>query len=150
MNVMPYRFGGIFGLYYSLQYLSLSDATVLQFLSPMFTAIAGAVFLHEAFSWREAFAGCTSTSPLRSILRSLNAIIVASLVGVILIARPRFLFGVTQDEIPIPPDDLVRRVLATDVEPVQRMVAVGCVPFPELVDTCLIDSGCLVLRCAVR
>ncbi|KAM5541611.1 hypothetical protein V8D89_004801 [Ganoderma adspersum] len=102
-----FGFGGIFGLYYSLQYLSLSDATVLQFLSPMFTAIAGAVFLHEAFSWREAFAG------------------LASLVGVVLIARPRFLFGVSQDEIPIAPDDLIKRVLVNGVEPAKRVIAVG-------------------------
>ena len=65
MNIVR-RFGGIFGLYYSLQYLSLSDATVLQFLSPIFTAIAGAVFLHEIFSWREAFAGCKSSSRFMS------------------------------------------------------------------------------------
>lgn len=50
-------FVGIFSLYYSLQYLSLSDATVLQFLAPIFTAISGAVLLREPLSWREAAAG---------------------------------------------------------------------------------------------
>ncbi|KAI0352317.1 DUF6-domain-containing protein [Trametes cingulata] len=78
-----FGFVGIFSLYYSLQYLSIADATVLQFLAPIFTAITGAVLLHEPFSWREAVAG------------------VASMVGVILIARPEFLFG-SQDEIIIP------------------------------------------------
>lgn len=51
------RFFGLFGVYYSLQYLSLSDATVLTFLAPMCTAVTGAVLLHEKLSWREAFAG---------------------------------------------------------------------------------------------
>ena len=51
------RFFGLFGVYYSLQYLSLSDATVLTFLVPMCTAMAGAVFLGENFPRREAFSG---------------------------------------------------------------------------------------------
>ena len=38
------RFLGVFGVYYSLQYLSLSDATVLTFLAP------GAFFLGENFT----------------------------------------------------------------------------------------------------
>ncbi|KAI1789861.1 hypothetical protein LXA43DRAFT_892024 [Ganoderma leucocontextum] len=106
-----FGFVGIFGLYYSLQYLSLSDATVLQFLSPIFTAIAGAVFLHEVFSWREAFAG------------------LASLAGVVLIARPRSLFGIPQDVVPIPPNELIKRVLENDVPPAQRVMAVGVALF---------------------
>lgn len=44
-------------MYYSLQYLSLSDATVLTFLSPFSTALAGYFFLGEAFSAKEAVAG---------------------------------------------------------------------------------------------
>ena len=51
------RFFGIFGVYYSLHYLSLSDATVLTFLAPMCTAMAGAFFLGEKISLREVFAG---------------------------------------------------------------------------------------------
>lgn len=53
-----HRFFGLFGIYFSLQYLSLSDATVLTFLSPMTTALAGYMFLGESFSRREALAGC--------------------------------------------------------------------------------------------
>lgn len=56
-NHLSFSFFGLFGIYYSLNYLSLSDATVLTFLSPMTTALAGAIFLHEAFSKREALAG---------------------------------------------------------------------------------------------
>lgn len=51
------RFIALFGMYYSLQYLSLSDATVLSFLSPLTTAIAGALVLKESFTRKEAFAG---------------------------------------------------------------------------------------------
>ena len=53
----PLRFFGLFGVYFSLQYLSLSDATVLTFLVPMCTAMAGALFLGEKISYREASAG---------------------------------------------------------------------------------------------
>ncbi|KAH7906451.1 hypothetical protein BJ138DRAFT_1162599 [Hygrophoropsis aurantiaca] len=68
-------FFGLFGMYYSLIYLSLADATVLTFLGPIVTAIAGYFILKETYSKNEFFAG------------------VCSLFGVILIARPPFLFG---------------------------------------------------------
>jgi drug/metabolite transporter (DMT)-like permease len=48
---------GIFGVYYSLQYLSLSDSIVLTFLSPLSTAIAGALVLNEKFKKGESLAG---------------------------------------------------------------------------------------------
>ncbi|TFK83248.1 DUF6-domain-containing protein [Polyporus arcularius HHB13444] len=113
-----FGFLGIYGLYYSLQYLSLSDATVLQFLSPMFTAIAGAIFLREVFSWREAAAG------------------IASLFGVILIARPAFLFrsgpGTHDDSIPAGVDSMMLRAVGDSTTAnnesalsAQRLTAVG-------------------------
>ncbi|KAJ7334800.1 hypothetical protein DFH08DRAFT_879438 [Mycena albidolilacea] len=68
-------FVGLDGTYFALQYLSLSDVTVLSFLVPMCTAISGSFFLKETFTKREALAG------------------VCSLFGVVLIARPHFLFG---------------------------------------------------------
>ncbi|KAF6756642.1 drug/metabolite transporter superfamily [Ephemerocybe angulata] len=68
-------FISLFGIYYSLQYLSLSDATVLTFLAPLCTAVAGAVLLGEKFSLKQAAAA------------------VISLIGVVLIARPASLFG---------------------------------------------------------
>lgn len=51
------RFFGLFGLYYSLQYMSLSDATVLTFLAPTVTSALGFLFLKEAVSWKQAVAG---------------------------------------------------------------------------------------------
>jgi drug/metabolite transporter (DMT)-like permease len=53
-----FSFFGLFGIYFSLQYLSLSDATVITFLAPTCTAIAGAVFLHETLRKTELYAAC--------------------------------------------------------------------------------------------
>ena len=51
------RFFALVGMYYSLQYLSLPDATVLTFLAPLCTGMAGALFLREIFTRRQALAG---------------------------------------------------------------------------------------------
>ena len=50
------RFTGLFGTYYALQYLSLSDATVLSFLTPMTTAVTGALFLKETLTLKQVSA----------------------------------------------------------------------------------------------
>jgi len=68
-------FFGLFGFYYSLQYLSLSDCTVLTFLAPMCTAVTGALILKEGFSIGQGVAG------------------ICCFFGVILIAKPTFIFG---------------------------------------------------------
>ncbi|KAJ7719896.1 hypothetical protein B0H16DRAFT_1474627 [Mycena metata] len=86
-------FIGLNGTYFSLQYLSLSDFTVLSFLVPMSTAIAGSLFLKEVFTKREALAG------------------LCSLFGVVLIARPDFLFGTPKG--------------SSEVEEKHRMLAIG-------------------------
>ena len=54
------RFVGLFGTYYALQYLSLSDATVLSFLTPMATAITGALLLKEDLTIKQVLASGTS------------------------------------------------------------------------------------------
>ncbi|KAN0060061.1 hypothetical protein ACQY0O_008034 [Thecaphora frezii] len=68
-------FFGLFGLYYSLQFLSLADATVITFLSPLATGALGWIVLRERFTLREFLGG------------------LVSLMGVVMIARPAFLFG---------------------------------------------------------
>jgi len=68
-------FLAIWGVLSSLQHLSLSDTTVLTYITPILTGFAGAVFLREPFSFREILAG------------------LCSFLGVVLIARPPFLFG---------------------------------------------------------
>lgn len=68
-------FGAVSSLYWSLQYLPLSDALVLTFLSPLLVAALAPVFNKE--------------------LPSLIVVVamVISLGGVIMIAKPSFLFG---------------------------------------------------------
>lgn len=95
-------FFGVFGLYYSLQYLSLSDAVSITFLIPMVTAFFAWIILGERYSVLEAV--CAALS----------------LCGVILIAKPDFLFG-TEPLAEISPDDNAEssssklRLLATGV-----------------------------------
>jgi drug/metabolite transporter (DMT)-like permease len=59
-NVLHFyrRFLGNYGVYSSVQYLSLSDVTVLTFITPILTGLAGSVFLGEPHSVRVALAGC--------------------------------------------------------------------------------------------
>lgn len=73
-------FAGLFGLYYSLLYLPLSDAVVLTFLSPIVTGICAWMFLREPFTRTEA----------------IGALI--SLTGVFVISRPTFLLPGTSSE----------------------------------------------------
>ncbi|KAI9450017.1 hypothetical protein BJY52DRAFT_1304849 [Lactarius psammicola] len=84
------------GMYFSLQHLSLSDATVLTFIAPILTGFSGAVFLREPLSLRETLAG------------------LCSFLGVVLIARPQFLFG--SQAFSDPPKELVT--------PAQRMISI--------------------------
>lgn len=64
-------FMGVYGLYYSVQYLPLSEATVITFLAPIITCYACSFFIPgETFSRRQQLAA------------------IISLIGVVLIARP--------------------------------------------------------------
>ncbi|KAL4905730.1 hypothetical protein BDW74DRAFT_151920 [Aspergillus multicolor] len=64
-------FIGVYGLYYSVQYLPLSEATVLTFLAPILSCYACSIFLPgEIFTRKQQLAGFVS------------------LIGVVLIARP--------------------------------------------------------------
>ncbi|RYO86601.1 hypothetical protein DL764_008991 [Monosporascus ibericus] len=67
-------FVGLFGLYYSLTYLDFADSTVISFLIPILTAVVCYVWLREPYTIREALAG------------------LIALAGVLLVARPPFLF----------------------------------------------------------
>ncbi|PWW72243.1 hypothetical protein C7212DRAFT_360286 [Tuber magnatum] len=70
-------FFGVFGLYYSLAYLDLSDAIVITFLAPIVATFACSLipYLNESFTRTEFFAS------------------IFSLFGVVLIARPASLFS---------------------------------------------------------
>ncbi|KAL6715028.1 hypothetical protein ACLMJK_007289 [Lecanora helva] len=67
-------FFGVFGMYYSLQYLPMSDATVITFLAPIVACWACSFLINEPFTRSEQVAG------------------VISFLGVILIARPSSFF----------------------------------------------------------
>ena len=106
--------------YQSLQHLSLSEATTLGFLGPVGTGILGYLVLKEPYTRREATAGGKSPRalntgglpianaiPLISIALTHPPLIVISLIGVVLIARPTALFGSTPEisnGLPVSPD----------------------------------------------
>jgi drug/metabolite transporter (DMT)-like permease len=70
-----FGFGGLFCYFHAVTHLPLADATVLHFTNPVLSAIAAALVLRERFGWPEALGA------------------LACLVGVVLVARPSFLFG---------------------------------------------------------
>ncbi|KAL5324298.1 hypothetical protein ACEPPN_008843 [Leptodophora sp. 'Broadleaf-Isolate-01'] len=72
-------FFGIFGMYYSLQYLPVADAVVITFLAPSVASYGCYVFLHEPFP------------------RSAQYASLISLLGVVLIARPTSFFTSSTD-----------------------------------------------------
>lgn len=121
-------FFGLFGIYFSLQFLSLSDATVLTFLSPLCTAAAGALFLSEKFTRKEALAGRTWTTETQRLGLLLTPVLVLSLFGVVLIARPPFIFGSSSGDAPeVPSTSDTPDVPTREVTPEQRLIAVGYV-----------------------
>lgn len=67
-------FFGVFGMYYSLLYLPLADATVITFLAPGLACFACSILINEPFTRAEQIGG------------------LVSLIGVVLIARPVTLF----------------------------------------------------------
>ncbi|KAI9886867.1 MAG: hypothetical protein M1823_001303 [Watsoniomyces obsoletus] len=71
-------FFGVFGLYYSLLYLPIAEATVLTFLAPGVACWACSFLLREPFTRTEQLAG------------------LVSVIGVTLIARPTLIFGSSQ------------------------------------------------------
>ncbi|KAG8813676.1 hypothetical protein FRC17_001464 [Serendipita sp. 399] len=95
-------FFGLFGIYYSLIYLSLSDAIVITFLMPTTIAIVGYLVLKESLNRVEMIAGGLS------------------FLGVVLIARPPFLFGEPHVVNPTPDAPPVEKGT-----PTQRLIAVG-------------------------
>ncbi|KAF9467668.1 hypothetical protein BDZ94DRAFT_974962 [Collybia nuda] len=103
-------FFALFGIYYSLQFLSLSDATVITFLAPLCTGITGVLFLKENF---------TKTQAIASLL---------SLGGVVLIARPVFLFGddnLRSSSSPSSRDSGTTLIHSEKGTPTERLIAVG-------------------------
>jgi drug/metabolite transporter (DMT)-like permease len=102
---------GLFGLYYSLSFLDISDATVITFLIPILTAFVCWLALGEPFTIKEASAG------------------LIAFVGVLFIARPAFLFPKSPDaNHPRAAEAVGESGILPPVEatPAQRTVAVAC------------------------
>ena len=68
-------------VYYSVTHLPLAEATVLQYLHPMFTAVLALIFLKEHIHF------------------SLIISIICSFIGLLFIARPEIVFGFTGNEL---------------------------------------------------
>ena len=68
-------------VYYAVTHLPLAEATVLQYLHPMFTAILALIFLKE------------------HIHLSLILSIICSFIGLLFIARPEIIFGFTNSDL---------------------------------------------------
>lgn len=68
-------FGALSCFFYAVVSLPLADATVLHFMNPVFTALTAAVVLDEHLGARETL------------------LVVGSMLGVVVVARPSFLFG---------------------------------------------------------
>ncbi|OAG07641.1 uncharacterized protein CC84DRAFT_1068377, partial [Paraphaeosphaeria sporulosa] len=81
-----FGFFGVFGMYYSLLYLPLADATVITFLAPSLACWACSFLINEPFTRMEQIAAYVS------------------LFGVVLIARPVTLFtSLSRNNDPVPP-----------------------------------------------
>ncbi|MCA9504039.1 MAG: DMT family transporter [Myxococcales bacterium] len=74
-----FGFAGLSCVFAAVTHLPLAEATVLQYLHPAITAVLAALFLGEAIGSRVVMASAVS------------------LAGVVLVARPRWLFGLTAD-----------------------------------------------------
>ncbi len=68
-------------VYYSVTHLPLAEATVLQYLHPIFTAILALIFLKEHINF------------------PLVLSIICSFIGLLFIARPEIIFGLTNNEL---------------------------------------------------
>ena len=67
---------------------------MLTFIAPILTGFSGPIFLKEPLSLTGILAGCKRAQPSQILAAVANdEMLVCSFFGVILIARPEFLFG---------------------------------------------------------
>ncbi|MCJ1283865.1 hypothetical protein MMC26_003196 [Xylographa opegraphella] len=112
-------FFGVYGIYYTLIYLPIAEATVITFIAPIISCAICSVLLKEPFTRIEQIAG------------------VVSLAGVVMIAQPSSFFPshasspaiVASDGIPSPPGNSTTSMLGIngvhEATPTERLVAVG-------------------------
>lgn len=113
-------FIGVYGLYYSLQYLPMAEATVITFLVPIITSWACSLLLHEKFSRTQQICGFIS------------------LVGIILIACPDLPY-LNHLEPPLAPGSTLAATFNSTSQTVNdgptNSTAVSITPSPSLVST---------------
>jgi drug/metabolite transporter (DMT)-like permease len=107
-------FFGIFGMWYSMMYIPLAEATVITFIVPTAAGYICHLLLHDPFTRKEQIAGFVAFA------------------GVVLIARPTSLFSLGETTAPpSSPVDLPgnltqpHEVLAEHATPSQRLTAIG-------------------------
>ncbi|KAL6918622.1 hypothetical protein FSST1_010117 [Fusarium sambucinum] len=109
---------GLFGLYYSLSYLDVSDATVITFLVPTLTAFIAWVALREPFTINEASAGLIAFT------------------GVLFVARPAFIFPHNDSFLSgsSPGDESATKGILSAVKatPQERTIAICCSIFGSI------------------
>ncbi|KAI1118042.1 hypothetical protein F5Y14DRAFT_295882 [Nemania sp. NC0429] len=99
-------FFGIYGVWYSIQYLPLSEATVITFIAPNLAGYWCHIFLKDPY---------TRTEQLASLL---------ALAGVVLVTKPASLFSTALQTEETAPSPLEALVNATAVE-IQRSETIG-------------------------
>ncbi|MCJ1431882.1 hypothetical protein MMC27_001238 [Xylographa pallens] len=112
-------FFGVYGIYYTLIYLPIAEATVITFIAPIISCAICSVLLKEPFTRIEQIAG------------------VVSLAGVVMIAQPSSFFPshssspaiVAPDGIPTPPVNSTASIIGPygvhEATPSERLVAVA-------------------------
>ncbi|KAI0148505.1 DUF6-domain-containing protein [Xylariaceae sp. FL1272] len=109
-------FLGLFGMYYSLSYLEISDATAITFLVPTWTAVLCYVWLKVGVFFLSLFPEPFKLSAYLQLqepygIQDTSAGLI-SLAGVLLIARPAFLFANMKDGQPVGSPSSPRRAMA--------------------------------------
>lgn len=141
------RFLANYGVYSSVKYLSLSDVTVLTFITPIFTGLAGAVFLGEHLSIRVALAGCKHFHTLLATI-IIHQMIVCSFLGIILISRPEFLFGGLPDLTQVTPTQRMLSVMSEKISSIsQKSVSHCCILSLALIGVLGLTGNCEFAFC---
>jgi drug/metabolite transporter (DMT)-like permease len=125
-------FFGIYGMWYSMMYLPLAEATVITFLGPSVAGYICHVWLHEPFTRKEQLASYVA------------------LAGVVFIAKPTTLFH-SGDAAPTAAVEMTANATSTahhpqttdEATPAQRLSAIGWALLGVIGGACAISS----LRC---
>ncbi|KAI8924168.1 hypothetical protein BC831DRAFT_513565 [Entophlyctis helioformis] len=118
--------------FWTLTILTVADATVIGFLAPVFTGLFGRIVLNETWEAMDAAAGFVSLG------------------GVLLIARPKFLFGSTFSGVPddvlglpdeiIPPDSVYDDMGGSVLEGINGAISAAATNMSRFISSQTTDS----------